>query len=100
VCAAGAWTLALAGLLANVPAAAQQPVKKIVTSAADLPVFNYPLEIAPSKLVTSDAATFNAFAAAVRADIESVLAGYDIGDRGTLRALLEEKLQLQLLSGT
>src|ERR1019366_1760392 len=50
--------------------------------------------------VAADAATFNPFAAKVRTNIESVLAGYDIQDRATLRGLLEQKLELQLLSGT
>jgi subtilisin family serine protease len=63
-------------------------------------VFTYPVDVAPSKLVEADAATFNAFAAPVRANVEAVLAGYDIRDHAALRALLEQKLQLEVLSGT
>jgi hypothetical protein len=94
-------SLALVTALASAPpAGAQSIAKKAVTSAADLPVFTYPLAIPPSALVTSDAATFNAFAAPVRANIEAVLNGYDIQDHAALRGLLEQKLELQLLSGT
>ena len=82
------------------PAGAQSPAKKTATSAADLPVFTYPIDIAPSKLVEGDAATFNAFASPVRANVDAVLAGYEIQDHATLRGLLDEKLQLQLLAGT
>lgn len=82
------------------PAGAQAVVKKPVTSASDLPRFTYPVDVAPSALVQADAATFDAFAAHVRANIESVLAGYDIQDRATLRGLLEQRLELQLLAGT
>ena len=92
-----AYAIALA---AAPPAGAQMPAKKTVTSAADLLVFTYPIHIAPSKLVDADAATFEAFAAPVRANVEAVLAGYDIGDHATLRGLLDQKLQLELLSGT
>ncbi len=82
------------------PAGAQTEAKKPVASAADLPRFTYPIDVAPSALVTADTATFAAFAAKVRTDIDALLAGYDIQDRATLRGLLNEKLQLQLLSGT
>jgi hypothetical protein len=82
------------------PAADAQPApKKPVTSANDLPRFTYPVDGTASGLLTADAATFNAFAAKVRTDIESVLAGYDIQDRATLRGLLTEKADLQLMAG-
>ena len=47
----------------------------------------------------ADDATFNAFAAKVRADLDSVLRDYDIDDKATLRTLLSAKLDLQELSG-
>lgn len=84
----------------SVPAGAQTAVKKTVTSAADLPAFTYPIDVAPSALITADPATFDPFAAKVRADIDAQLNGYDIQDHATLRGLLQEKLALQLLSGT
>ncbi len=43
--------------------------------------------------------TFNAFAAKVGADVDSVLANYDIKDSATLRDLLGVKLALQVLAG-
>lgn len=99
--AASACAVALTAAVGTAPpAGAQSAPKKTVTSAADLPVFTYPIDVAPSKLVGADAATFNAFAAPVRANVEAVLAGYDIADHATLRGWLEQKLQLQLLSGT
>ena len=98
---AAACTLALVTVVAaSPPAGAQAIAKKPVNSAADLPRFTYPIDIAPSALVQADAPTFSAFAAKVRADIDSVLAGYDIQDHATLRGLLEQKLQLQVLAGT
>ncbi len=75
------------------PAGAQAVTKKPVTSASDLPRFTYPIDVAPSVLVQADAADFKAFAEKVRANIESVLAGYDIRDRATLRGLLEQRLE-------
>jgi hypothetical protein len=98
---------ALAGILAGVlgsagmlPAVAQETAKKPIASAADLPRFTYPVDGPASALLTADAATFAAFAAKMRANIDTLLAQYDIQDRGTLRGILGEKLQLQLLSGT
>jgi hypothetical protein len=81
-------------------AGAQTVEKKTVRTADDLPRFTYPLTLAPSVLLQSDAATFAAFAAPVGADVEAELAAYDIRDHATLRGLLAEKLDLQLLSGT
>ncbi len=82
------------------PAGAQTADKKIVNSAADLPAFTYPIAVAPSALVADDRPNFDLLAAKVRSDIDSLLANYDIRDHGALRSLLEEKLELQILSGT
>jgi subtilisin family serine protease len=82
------------------PAGAQNAAKKVITSAADLPSFTYPIVVAPSALVADDRPNFDLLAAKVRADIDAVLANDDIQDHGALRGLLEEKLELQLLSGT
>jgi Subtilase family len=105
--------VALCALLAlscgTIPAATAQTTplpsatrgaKTIVTSAADLPRFSYAVSGTASGLVTADDATFNAFAAKVRSDVENVLANDDIQDRGTLRGLLTEKADLQLMSRT
>lgn len=71
-----------------------------VTSAAALPQFTYPVAGPPSALLTADTATFAPFGAKVAADIDGVLNAYDVRDHAALRDLLEEKLELELLSGT
>ncbi len=80
-------------------ALADPPAKKVVATQDDLPRFNYPVAGTATALLTSDEATFGAFAASVRADVDSVLSGYDIRDRATLRDLLNVRLALQMLSG-
>jgi hypothetical protein len=93
--------LLLAGLLSTLlplDAVAANPRTR-VTRQTDLPRFSYPLPASPSRFVESDAATFAAFAAKVRADIDRVLADYDIEDRSTLRTILAAKLDLQELAG-
>jgi subtilisin family serine protease len=86
-------------LLVSTFAQAQSGGKKKVTSQADLPRFSYPLTGTASGLVQADDATFNAFAAKVRADLDSVLRDYEIDDKATLRTLLSVKLDLQELAG-
>jgi subtilisin family serine protease len=96
---AAAVLCALTALAVTGPAVLAQAAKKPVHSAADLPRFTYAVASAPSELLQVDAATFAAFATPVGADVDAVLAGYDISDRPTLRDLLGEKLDLELLSG-
>jgi hypothetical protein len=79
--------------------AQEAPAKKKVASDADLPRFSYPLTVAPSELLAADDATFAAFAQKVSADVESVLAGYDIDDKATLRSLLGARFDAQMLAG-
>jgi subtilisin family serine protease len=86
-------------LLVSTFAQAQSGGKKKVTSQADLPRFSYPLTGTASGLVQADDATFDAFAAKVRADLDSVLRDYEIDDKATLRTLLSVKLDLQELAG-
>ena len=64
-------------------ARAQSGAKKKVTSQSDLPRFTYPLDKPASELLQTDAATFDAFAAKVRADLETVFRDYDIADKAT-----------------
>jgi hypothetical protein len=92
----GAAALVLA--LAAAPSFAAD--KKVVRTQDDLPRFNYPITGTASALVTADDATFGAFAAKVRADVDQVLADYDVQDHATLRDLLGTRLALQVLSGT
>jgi hypothetical protein len=73
--------------------------KKKVTSETDLPRFNYPVRGSASELVEADDATFNAFAAKVRADLDSVFRDYDLTDKSMLRTLLAAKVNLQELAG-
>ena len=89
-------SLALIATLAIMPAALAQ--KKVVKTEDDLPRFNYPISGTATELLQSDDATFNAFAAKVKTDVDSVLNGYDIQDHATLRSLLNVRLSLQLLA--
>ena len=95
--------LVLLGLMqaSGVPrTAAQEAVaRKKVNSDADLPRFSYPLAGAPSDLLAADDATFDAFKSKVSADVESVLAGYEIEDKATMRGLLGTRFNIQMLSG-
>jgi hypothetical protein len=105
----GALALAIACLAGSAAAGAQNPAesektpaqsaKKKVSSAADLPLFSYPLSTPPSVLLTADDATFNAFARRVLHDIESILGEYDIADKSTLRQFYMTKLNVELLTG-
>ena len=80
-------------------AAAQDSAKKKVTSQSDLPRFSYPISVPASELVQADANTFNAFAAKVQSDTESVFRDYEIADKASMRALLSTRLDLQQLAG-
>jgi subtilisin family serine protease len=94
---------AVLGLLASAlmlfGAAQAQTAKTKVARQADLPRYSYPIAGTASQLVESDGATFGVFAGKVRADIERILAGYEIEDRSTMRQLLGAKLDLQELAG-
>jgi subtilisin family serine protease len=87
--------LFLAFLLAG-GAAAQG--KKRIDKAADLPRFSYKLVDKMEDMVRDDA-KFKPFAGEVRRDLESVLAQYDIEDKATLRQILSELAQLDMLDG-
>lgn len=78
--------------------ASQVAPKKIITRAADLPSFTYTISGTTEKLMT-DEGTFRPFAVQLRKDVESVLAQYDINDRGARRDLLNVLLALDLLEG-
>ena len=90
----------LAGLLLlGSVGSAQSGAKKKVATQSDLPRFTYPMDKPASELVQADAATFDAFAAKVRADLDTVFRDYDVADKATLRDLLYAKLNLQQLAG-
>jgi hypothetical protein len=91
---------ALALILLFVPFATGEAHQKIqVKDQSDLPRFTYPLPGPASVLLQADAATFNAFAAKVRTDLDAILRDYEIEDKATLRSLLSAKLDLQHLAG-
>ncbi|HXN64100.1 MAG TPA: S8 family serine peptidase, partial [Candidatus Acidoferrales bacterium] len=77
----------------------QTKAKKKVSSQSDLPRFTYPLTGSASDLVQADAATFNAFAGKVKADLDSIFCDYDIEDKATLRSLLSARVNLQQAAG-
>jgi len=74
------------------------PAEKRITGIDDLPRRNYEVGSSVSELMTDDKA-FSAFAAEVRADIESDLEGYDIEDRTTLRNFYGVLMNLDVLEG-
>jgi hypothetical protein len=76
---------------------AQTGGKKVVKSD-DLPRFVYPVNGIASALVEADAAAFNAFAAKVQTDLDSIFRDYEISDKATLRELLNAGLELQMLA--
>lgn len=86
----------LAGLSLAAPTWAQ--TKPRIEKAADLPRFTYKVDGTVEDLVKS-ADRFAPFAAAVRRDIESVLNGYEIGDKASQRDLLNQIAVLDFLDG-
>jgi subtilisin family serine protease len=72
--------------------------KKIVTET-DLPRFTYPVSGSAVDLVKADDATFKPFLDKFAADLDSVLNGYDIQDKATLRTLLAYKETVEELRG-
>jgi hypothetical protein len=76
--------------------AAQAQGRQRIEKAADLPRFTYPVQGSLESLVRDEAA-FGAFAAKLRADVESVLGQYDIADKAMQRQLLGTLLQLDVL---
>jgi len=73
--------------------------KKRVSNQSDLPRFTYSVTGSASDLVEADDATFNAFAAKVKADLDSIFRDYDIEDKATLRSLLSARVNLQVAAG-
>ena len=72
--------------------------KPRIEKAADLPRFSYKVDGSVEDAIRDDA-KFGRFAAAVRRDTESVLSGYQIDDRATLRQLEGQLAQLDFLEG-
>ena len=87
--------LCLAVMLAG---GASDETKKRIEKAADVPRFSYKVDGRIEDMLSDDA-KWKPFAAAVRRDLESVLAQYDIADKTTERQLLSEIAQLDMLDG-
>ena len=84
-----ALTLALPALAAD---------KQRIDKQADIPRFSYTIT-EPLESVVRDKATFAKVTAKIRADIESVLAQYDIADKASQRQYLGALVQLDFLAG-
>ncbi len=93
-----AWVLAV--LLACTAPCGQAlaQAKPRIEKAADLPRFTYPVQGRLEDIVGSPE-RFAPLAAAVRRDTESVLAGYEIADKGTQRELITLLAVLDFLDG-
>ena len=90
----------LAGALLMTFGAAQAAGDKIVIAKqADLPRFTYKIPGTATRFVEADPAAFNAFAAQVDHDVESILEGYQIDDKSTLIEMLSAKLSYQEIAG-
>ena len=89
--------LTLLCVLGIATSAIAQP-KPRIEKAADLPRFSYKIDGSVEDVIRDDA-KFRRFAADVRRDTDSVLAGYQIDDRATLRQLEGELAQLDFLEG-
>ena len=83
----------------SAPAAASSDGERPrITNQDQLPRHTYEVEGSASEILTSDAA-FAPLAAAVRSDIETLLAEYEIEDRATLEGLEGTLLNLDMLEG-
>ena len=78
--------------------AALHAQKPKITSQDQLPRYNYPLTGKVADVLTNDAA-YAKLAAAVRADLEKLLADYDIADRATMQDVLGTLLALDVHDG-
>jgi hypothetical protein len=87
--------LALALALA-LPAGAAD--RQRIEKEADIPRFSYAIAD-PLEMVVRDKATFVRVTQQVRADMESVLAKYDIADKSSQRQFLSSLVQMDFLSG-
>lgn len=87
--------LVLAFTLASPVVAAD---KQRIEREADIPRFSYAI-VDPLEKVVQDKGTFERATQKLRADIESVLAKYDIADKSSQRQFLNSLVQLDFLAG-
>ncbi|MEQ1692994.1 MAG: S8 family serine peptidase [Gemmatimonas sp.] len=80
--------------------AGQGAAKPRITRASELPAFSYPVTGDVEAFVRADTApAARALRAAVKRDIESVLAAYDIADAGLIRSLKGTLMNIAILDG-
>ena len=89
--------ISLMAILVVAPATAAE-TKTRIENLDDLPRFSYPVEGSVVDIITSDDA-FNGFAARARADIEGVLAEYEIEDAATLQGYYSVLARLDFMAG-
>jgi subtilisin family serine protease len=87
----------LAALCLVAPTWAQS--KPRIEKAADLPRFTYQVSGGKLEDIVRLPERFAPFAALIRRDVESVLDGYEIGDKATQRALISQLAILDFLDG-
>jgi len=93
------------GALASTPALAQTVsvtgpnTRAVIKTQNELPRHSYILPGTAEQLLSSDDATFNAWAAKVAADADETLRNYDIADAAAKRKLLGTRLFYEMLAG-
>ncbi len=92
------WGLPLMAALWLLASPAHAQNKPRIDKAADLPRFTYKVD-GPLEDIVRSPERFAPFAAAVRRDTESVLGGYEIADKATLRGLIGLLSLLDYLDG-
>jgi subtilisin family serine protease len=80
--------------------AADAQTKTRIHTIDDLPQSSYPVHGSVADILTAPPDTFETTVRPIRADIDRILAGYDITDNATLRGLLQAKLGGEIASGT
>ncbi len=89
---------ALSASIAPRVALADEPAKKVVKTADDLPRHSYKVDLKPSELLTADE-PFKKLLDAVTADAEKTLATCDIQDRATLQGYHQFLISAYFLQG-
>ena len=86
-------------VLALVAPLAGAQTREVVRSVDDLPRYTYPVPGTAAEVLMSSPGRFEAFAKPVVADIDRMLATYEIADKATQRAMLRARLGAQVASG-
>jgi len=98
-CRAVALVLSLGVTGVCLAGAQQADARKKIVKETDLPRFTYPVTGSAVDLFKADDATLKPFLDKFAADLDSVLNGYDIQDKATLRTLLRYKETVEELRG-